>query len=550
MNARLRIECPEKSPYTYPIENRSVFMVGRENSNTLVLQDPHVSRKHFYIRKSGNDFHLVNLSKSQGTLLNGQAVENTIIKAGDEIRAGETRILFELEESQGSSVSPQRDPSQNTQPLPASPLLPRGETRFGQTLILASEEETEGETPFLAKKEAGHETMLAGLETDMAEDLRKRFRLLQDLARQLTGQLNLNKLLDFILDRIFEIVPADNGLILLLDEKKQLETKAVRLEGKEAREKGKLPISNTLIAMSTREKVGILSANTARDSRLSDSESIISFGMKSVLCVPLVFEEEVLGVLHLDTERPDRTFQQDDLELLTILANQAALFIKNSTLHQQMVREEMHRANLERFFSPQIAEKIARNEVELDTGGKSVEAIVLFSDIRGFTSLCERTSPGDVVRFLNTYFTAMVDIVFEYGGTLDKYVGDALVAVFGTPLPSENDTLQAARCAEMMLRRLEEMTFEVGPVKVGIGLHVGPLIHGNIGSEKMLQFTCIGDTVNTAARLCSAAGENQIVISQALKDRLENQARTAELGPMQLKGKKKPLETFELLQCL
>jgi len=283
---------------------------------------------------------------------------------------------------------------------------------------------------------------------------------------------------------------------------------------------------------------------------LGNQVSVMSLGIRSAMCVPMMFRDDILGILHVDSETVTNSFGQQDLDLLTVLANQAALCIHTSDLHKQIVREETLRANLSRYHSPQIVDRIAANEIQIEPGGRSVEVAVLYSDIRNFTPLSERTDPNLLMDFLNQYFSAMADIVFACQGTLDKFIGDALIAVFGSPVPDPEDAYHAAQCAQAMIERLRDMQFEVGPIHVGIGINYGRVIHGNIGSEKVMQYTVIGDVVNTAARLSDIATPNQVVLSPSVLERLGNRVEVRSLGSVELKGKSEPVETYELTRCV
>ena len=566
--AKILVCYQDGSESEFQIGTRSIVKVGRELDNTLILNDPHASRKHFYIRNQNGVFTLFNLSHTHGTLVNGEKTERCELHGGEVIEAGGTRITFVLEGGEtalGSAAptqaeQPSRTPSSvastptgvstsRGSSLPLDP-LPAHDTPI-QPVNVTSPGEPGSNPSVLATSDPSKSLMFAAFESAVGGEFSRRFRLLQDIGQQMVTKLNLSEVLEFLLDKIFQVLAADNGLILLTDSQAaNLVPTAVRLKDPRAAEEGRLRVSQTLLRHCFQKRVGVLSADALSDERFSTQQSIMALGIHSVMCVPMIYQDEILGVIQVDSQTTSNTFNQADLDLLTMLANQAALSVHNSRLHDQLIKEETSRANYERYFSPQIAEKIASNEIHLDSGGKSVEATVLFSDIRDFTPLSERMEPGEIVRFLNHYFTMMADIVFEFNGTLDKFIGDALVAVFGSPFPSPDDSINAARCAEKMIRTVRETTFSVGAVAIGIGLHRGTVIHGNIGSEKVMQYTCIGDTVNTSSRLSTIAKPNQIVLSPAMKEVLGDDVQTKALGPVELKGKSEPMNTFELMRCL
>ncbi|HTQ80463.1 MAG TPA: adenylate/guanylate cyclase domain-containing protein, partial [Thermoanaerobaculia bacterium] len=194
---------------------------------------------------------------------------------------------------------------------------------------------------------------------------------------------------------------------------------------------------------------------------------------------------------------------------------------------------------------------IAAQEGEIRLGGSKRQAVVMFADIRGFTALSERLSPDEIASLLNEYFTEMVEIVFEHGGALDKFMGDAMMAIWGAPLNRADDPDRAVRAAVAMQRELEPLNRlwrERGKptLAVGIGLHAGEVFAGNIGSDRRLEYTVLGDAVNTASRLCAEAGAGDILIGEALYEALEAPPRVAPLQPLQLKGKAQAVAVYRV----
>jgi adenylate cyclase len=178
---------------------------------------------------------------------------------------------------------------------------------------------------------------------------------------------------------------------------------------------------------------------------------------------------------------------------------------------------------------------------------------VLFSDIRGFTPLSETMNPESLAKLLTEYFTEMVECVFRHGGTLDKFIGDAIMAQWGAPLGESDDVDRAMEAAlDMMvaLDQLNERWTAAGreTLRIGIGLNYGEAFAGNIGSERRLEYTVIGDTVNTASRLCSAAGPGEILVSEEFRAALKTPPRLAAKPPMELKGKSQPVPVFAVVR--
>lgn len=208
-------------------------------------------------------------------------------------------------------------------------------------------------------------------------------------------------------------------------------------------------------------------------------------------------------------------------------------------------------SSFQKFLSPIIIEKIVNDPNALKLGGSKQRVTVFFSDIRGFTKMSEKMDPTDVVTLLNQYFSAMTAIVLKYQGTLDKFVGDEIMALFGAPLEIQHASLRAVMCALEMQQVLEGLRSDWQtrgfPVfDMGIGLNSGEVTVGFIGSEDVLSYTAIGDTVNLASRLCSVAEPGQIVVSLETATELEDAVFLRQLPDIQVKGKELPIKIFEV----
>jgi adenylate cyclase len=287
------------------------------------------------------------------------------------------------------------------------------------------------------------------------------------------------------------------------------------------------------------------------DFAASKGKSMILNRISSAIVVPLLHNNDVLGVLWLDSESLAQ-FQPKDLEIVTGVAAQAAMFIENNILAKKIEREIITRERFSRLVSPNIAERVASGELEVKKGGELVtECTVFNSDIRGFTRMSEGSPPEIIVEMLNEYFELMVETLFKYEGTLDKFMGDGLMALWGAPVVHPDDPLRAVACAlEQMevLGRYNRQRIERNqpPLGVGVGIHTGPLVAGYIGSSKALSYTVIGDTANTSARLCSHALTGQILVSETTHAKLGARFIYEELAPAVVKGKNKPLRVFNV----
>src|SRR5947208_2672799 len=373
---------------------------------------------------------------------------------------------------------------------------------------------------------------------------------------QIDRERDLNERRRRILESAFDLIPCDNGVILLRDPHSQelvIQSMRQRKPGQ-----GKVLVSDTLLAQVQLTKEGVLTSDAIADKRFQASHSIIALGVRSAMAVPLLTSsgEDVKGIMFLDSRERIAAFTTKDLEVLSAIAAQASVALENSEYARALEFEATQRAQLARFLSPALVEQAARGSIELSKGGALSELTILFSDIRGFTRLAEKMPAQEVVRMLNDYFEVMVDILFEHNGILDKFIGDAIMGLWGAPVKRPDDATNAVRAAVKMQKRVAEWNEErVGqgkvPIRIGIGLHTGQVVVGNMGSSKALSYTAIGDGVNLASRLCGIAGEDMIVISEECAQRAGKEKCVLEsLPPARVKNREAPVEIYRVLEAL
>jgi adenylate cyclase len=377
----------------------------------------------------------------------------------------------------------------------------------------------------------------------------ERLRITWELSRDIALERDLDTLLQKILKGIFKFVKADRGVALLKEPDGSLQPRAAhRRDGTEA----PIEVSSTILNHVMTEKASVLTHDASSDFAASKGKSMIMNRISSAMVVPLLHEQEVLGALWLDSPALAQ-FQEKDLEVVTTVAGQAAMFIENILLTKKIEHEITTRERFSRLLSPNVAEQVISGKLEIKKGGVQVNDVTVFnSDIRGFTAMSEGTSAEMMVEILNEYFEQMVETIFKHEGTLDKFMGDGIMAFWGAPVAHDNDAIRATDSAlEQMeaLRLFNEKRAELSlpPLAIGMGLHTGPLVAGYVGSSKALSYTVIGDTANTSARLCGIALSGQILVSEATLAQLHDHFEYEELAPAALKGKEKPLRVFNVL---
>jgi adenylate cyclase len=274
-------------------------------------------------------------------------------------------------------------------------------------------------------------------------------------------------------------------------------------------------------------------------------------GIRSTMTVPLLHREEMLGLMHLDSQIATSAFTEKDLQICAGMAAQAAIAIQNARLAQRIEKETQMRAQISRLCPPSVVDQVLAGELTIERGGRLSEITMLYSDIRGFTAMSESRQPEDVVNTLNEYFEVMVEVLFRHGGTLDKFVGDEIIGLFGAPIPLAEAEYKSVCCALDMLKSLKELNRTRAaenqpPLNIGIGINTGGVITGMIGSNNQLQYTAIGDAMNVASRLVSQAKAGEIIISDVTYARIYDRIDAVPLPPVKVKGKSEPLQIFRV----
>lgn len=522
--------------HTIEIPDGKTILVGRAVTSDLAVYDPTVSRKHAQLTATGGSLVVKDLGSSNGTFVNGNRIAEATVSSGDSITFG--KIEFSLNE-----LVPKPSP-----PPPAA--FPGRPPEPAATIVRKIETPSSGELESVGKMEppAGGTSMLkVQAETD-EERREKKLHLLLDISKELARMQDVDKLLEKIADITFQVMAVDRVSIQMVDGD-DLTPRISKNKLGGAGGKGNVPRS--IANRAVQEKLAILTDNAAADDRFQ-GKSILMQSVRSAMCTPLMGSTgTVLGIIYVDNLTATNSFDDEDLEFLIAFSGIAAVAIENSQLTETVRKEAIIRSNFARYFAPDLAEEIANKGEAVGLGGEKRPVVVFFTDIRGFTAMSENMKPDEIANLLTEYFTEMVAIVFKHGGTLDKFMGDAIMALWGAPLAKEGDLDRSMAAAIEMLDVLdvlnESWAKEDRPtIHIGIGINYGEVFAGNIGSEQRMEYTVIGDSVNVASRLCSKAMGGEIIVSHPFYEALENPPEVEELEPMALKGKSEVVPVYRV----
>jgi len=547
--ALLKIKDASGRQWQHALSPQLVCTIGRAADNSVVLDDPRASRYHAHITYRDAAYVIIDgrmtgaliQRSSNKVLINGQPSHEHVLKDGEQITIGASVMQFEL------------------QPAEALARVGYDDVRLGHTQLAIKAEDLLQ----TRLKGTGGDATMASARAEI-EVLRRKadiLALLYEMSQTLGSVFDLELIFEKATDIIFRVTPADRVVALLRDEHPNADTVdgglrpvAMRLRDERFATTAKsLTIGRTITRKVMNERVALLSQDVAADEQFANVHSILAQGVRSTMCAPLIAGSGVHGALYADRLDQAASFTRDDLELLCAITAQTAVAVENVRSHERLAREEVARANYSRFMPEYVVRQMLEHPESFKLGGVNQNITVLFADVRGFTRLAEHAPPEQVVQLLNQYFSAMSDIIFANGGTLDKYIGDGLMALFGAPTTTPEDAANAVTVAVEMQRRIEQLNedFVTGglpEISIGVGLHTGEATVGYIGSERRTEYTAIGDTVNLASRLESNSGGGQILLSEAtLKAIPPGQFPLRQHAPLTVKNRAQPVQVYEVL---
>ena len=500
-------------------------VLGRSAECQVQIADPWISSMHAMFEKRGNELWLVDLESRNGTWVNEHKVREAPLAPGYRLRFGKTEV--ELREG--------------LTPRPLQPLLAESGTivRYLADMQAESREVQQPDNPSRRDTDPSSRRI-----TGRGQGARRQVAIMNDIGRALVDAPDLDAALARILHAVATAVRAERSTLLLMDESGHMQPRATEPAGSPPR------ISETVVTAAAKGRAGLLTIDAQQDLRFTGSQSVIAQGIRSCLCVPVWADNRILGMLVMDRGFVD-PFTADDLELTTMVGYQSALAIERARFLAGIAQEEEQRRRLGRHFSPDVATLVMAQE----QGGKSPlepkardDVTVLVADVQGISGLLERLQPPEVAALLGDFYRSMSEAVFEQQGTLDKFVGDAVMAVFGAPIPMADGATRALRCAFSMLERVEQANRRLPADRrfgIRVGVNTGSVVAGNFGTADRTEYTVLGETVSTAARLEAMAAPGTIYVGRETARQAATAFTFLDLGRRVPRGVAPPVDVLQ-----
>lgn len=526
--------------------------IGRSPQMGLVVPESvaGISRHHATIQKRAGAWWLIDAKSRNGSYINHNRVAEAELHHDDVIHLGP----FEMRFLSPSEIQPASPVSLSRRPLVEFADRDSAQVNVSIDLTnLRGGKSLDADSPlplFTSTRTAKPQTKAESPFGTRLADQAWAIELFSEVGRALQVSTDLDEMFEVLLTLLFTQVPAERGFVGLLDPatgevKPQTTRSATGLEGQA------FAISRTILRNAIDSRQALLVEDTTDDSRFQNAQSIRQMSICSAICVPLYHDGRVDGVLYLDTRDTDSPLSPHHLEIATALALFTAVAVEQFRLRERALAEQRLRQSLARYSSPAVVERILQG----GDGGQMIAdkeiVTVLFSDLKGFTSLSEKLTPASVVEVLNLIFSRLTDAVFRQQGTLDKFMGDGMLAFFGAPLRLPDHPLRAVRAAWEMLASIADFNRahpDADPIGIRIGINTGPAIVGDIGSLTRKDYTVIGDTVNVASRFeSSVAQAGEIVIGPQTYEAIRHEFTCEPLEPLRLKGKTELIQPFRVV---
>ncbi|MEW5854080.1 MAG: adenylate/guanylate cyclase domain-containing protein [Myxococcota bacterium] len=577
------------------------YLLGRDPGCHFTLDGKRVSRRHACLHVgTDGDVSVEDQGSFNGTLINGTRVQRSVLRGKEKLTLGEwsvdVRVATDADDklplvsaTEGNAGPLAQDPvtsslprppgasgppARNTGPmnLPAaarrnSGVLERPDVQWSQQKTVASEQlrERSVSDSALYRRLTQHGTQLTVAAVDDARTLAAlaknqdatqelALRLVYKVAAELGEAQGEQDFLRAMADTLLQATRAQTVSMLMTPEGAPADVGSLTPMAVQHHKDSTPPsgFSRSVVEQALRKRMAVATENAQADERFAANKSVLSLDLRAVLAVPMLRAEQSVGVIYMTRHVPFSDAEQD---LAGALGHLTALGVDRARLKQKVAQQEALRQTLERFHTPEVVEKLMEKRASSDGSApllflETIQASVLFCDLCGFTSYAEKHTAAEVGALLNSYLAEMTRVVYEHRGTVDKYIGDAVMAVFGAPFPAEDDPVRAARCALAMQQAFAAL-MQARPsdeqLKLRIGINTGQVVAGTVGSPLRMEYTCLGDTVNVAQRLESVAAPGQVLVGKSTAEAIAGVIQVAARGAANLKGKSGAVETYEIL---
>lgn len=531
LKLRLHVEENDNSNRIVNV-TKSEFIIGRLPECDLCLPFSEVSRHHARITKNEAQQWLVeDLQSTNGTILNQFQLKSAqSLRNGDVIQIGNTFMAVILN-------------------LPSTAKMTSlGTMKEGKTILRNAEELQQQwiQANDISDPLTTHQTAIF------------RLQYLVEIAKGLNSAESIEGIFSQVQKVVFQELKSIERLALLVDVEDNGKLALINAASKHSPHS--IPqvrdiswISQSICQKVFDEKVSIKLVDAQSDEDFSKEDSILMQGIRGALAVPLWDQNNVVGVLYADArlrlEHAD-PLDDDDLSFFSTLANLVASSVQRWLLTNKLQEEANIRHKLERYHSPTVVQHLIAQGV-LDNGRIvpiETDISILFADIVGFTALSEKLSPQDIAELLNCLFEEMIKSIFEAGGTLDKYIGDCIMAFFGAPEGQPDHADRAAQAALGMLARLDDLNDKKiwhNPLQLRIAINSGKAVVGDVGSSQRVDYTVLGATVNLASRMESVCAPGECIISDATYQRLTHKDHFLPIGEGRFKGIDRPIMIYQ-----
>ncbi len=503
--------------------HQDVFIMGRLPQCDLYLPSGGVSRCHArLVKTAAGGWNIEDMGSKNGTQLNERLVTSPQeLHNNDIIWLGDVSLIVQLTHSWESLGGKLEGGDQGRTIL-------RNVKQLQQQWIQASSQDGDG---------SNKDKTIA------------RLKDLVDIARNLSAAASIEAIFSQVQQVVFRYLKSIDRLALLIDVtdcgKLELMNAATRntSQQKDLLADGSW-ISRSICQKVFEEKVAIQTADAQKDDRFAGEHSILIKDIRSAMAVPLWDENKVVGVLYADAHFSSYHWIQEgeeELSFFSALANLVASSVQRWLLAEKLKSEEVIRHRLERYHSPAVVQQLIA--VGVLPGGRlppqESEISILFADLVGFTEISERLTPTQIAELLNNLFEEMLQEVFAWGGTLDKYIGDCIMAFFGAPEPQSDHADRAVATAMGMLTRLENLNaknFWTEPLQLRIAINSGKAVVGDVGSSQRVEYTALGATINLAARMEAVCPPGECIVSEATYHMLSQPSCFQQMGDYRFKG--------------